>query len=126
MKLLTLFMALMLVSLLAMNPQLTNLEQDMLLAGMLVKVMVGKLELAHKSQQQDQRVPELANMDMHLDLSLLVDPLLVVPIGYASVSTYGGTRIRTVGYQTDSSASGSVTTITPASGSNTDGGFVYG
>ena len=37
MKLLTLFMALMLVSLLAMNPQLTNLEQDMLLAGMLVK-----------------------------------------------------------------------------------------
>lgn len=158
MKLLTLFMALMLVSLLAMNPQLTNLEQDMLLAGMLVKVMAGKLELAHKSKQQDQRVPELANMDMHLDLSLLVDPLLVVPVpgnqraiklealyimgnglsnccypcpcillcasaGYAFVSPYGGTRIRTVRYKTDSSASGSVTTITPASGSNTDGGF---
>jgi len=33
----------MLVNLLAMNPQLTNLEQDMLLAEMLVEVMAGKL-----------------------------------------------------------------------------------
>lgn len=93
MKLLTLFMALMLVSLLAMNPQLTNLEQDMLLAGMLVKVMVGKLELAHKSKQQDQRVPE-ANMDMHLDLSLLVDPLLVVPSHQRAIKLEGMQRTR--------------------------------
>lgn len=53
MKLLTLFMALMLVSLLAMNPQLTNLEHDMLLAEMLVEVMAGKLELAHQSNQSE-------------------------------------------------------------------------
>jgi hypothetical protein len=92
MKLLTLFMAFMLVSLLAMNPQLTNLEQDMLLAGMLVKVMAGKLELAHKSKQQDQRVPELANMDMHLDLSLLVDPLLVVPGNQRAIKLEGMQR----------------------------------
>nr|KUM48144.1 hypothetical protein ABT39_MTgene5140 [Picea glauca]QHR86432.1 hypothetical protein Q903MT_gene431 [Picea sitchensis] len=92
MKLLTLFMALMLVSLLAMNPQLTNLEQDMLLAGMLVKVIAGKLELAHQSKQQDQRVPELANMDMHLDLSLLVDPLLVVPGNQRAIKLEGMLR----------------------------------
>lgn len=152
-------MALMLVSLLAMNPQLTNLEQDMLLAGMLVVQSDGRKAgfSGHikGNNKKDQRRPHYspANMDMHLDLSLLVDPLLVVPgtsykigrnatdyqtaatlapaffyvplPGYAFVSPYGGTRIRTVGYQTDSSASGSVTTITPASGSNTDGG-VYG
>jgi len=43
----------MLVNLLAMNPQLTNLEHDMLLAEMLVEVMAGKLELAHQSNQSE-------------------------------------------------------------------------
>jgi len=43
----------MLVNLLAMNPQLTNLEQDMLLAEMLVEVMAGKLELAPQSNQSE-------------------------------------------------------------------------
>ena len=35
--------------------------------------------------QEKVQVTELANMDMHLDLSLLVDPLLVIPANKRSI-----------------------------------------